>query len=202
MNRIAKSLVLAALLVAALSVATPPAAAKTKPCWQRLIDDWYDGRIDKVYPVKCYQEALDNAPEEAETYTSLPEDLRRALASAVRTGSNNVSAGGKGRSTRVKNQQPRTKRSGTKGATAKLDPNTPVPAGGIRSAEPTGGDDSPFFDAKSADSVPIPLLIMAGLALLLMTGGAAGMVTRRMQARRVPVGTPTAPAGPDGPPPA
>ena len=191
MNRIAKSLVLAGLLVAVLSVGAAPAMAK-KPCWRELINDWYDGRIDKVYPVKCYQQAIDNAPEEAETYTSLPEDLRRALAGAVRTGAKNVGPGAKGRSGTAK--QPRAKPSGTKGATAKLDPQTPVPAGGIRSAEPTGGDDSPF-GASSADSVPVPLLIMAGLALLLMAAGGAGMISRRMQARRVPV-TPPGPQPP------
>jgi hypothetical protein len=34
--------------------------------------------------------------------------------------------------------------------------------------------------------VPIPLLILAGLALLLVAGGSAGYLIRRFQARRIP----------------
>ena len=40
------------------------------------------------------------------------------------------------------------------------------------------------MDAESASSVPIPLLILAGLALLLIAAGSAGYVIRRVQARR------------------
>ena len=42
------------------------------------------------------------------------------------------------------------------------------------------------LDTDSASSIPIPLLILAGLALLLVAGGSAGYVIRRIQARRVP----------------
>jgi uncharacterized membrane protein len=38
----------------------------------------------------------------------------------------------------------------------------------------------------SASSVPIPLLILAGLALLLVAGGSAGYLIRRLQSRRMP----------------
>ena len=39
---------------------------------------------------------------------------------------------------------------------------------------------------ESASSVPVPLLILAGLALLLVAGGSAGYVIRRFQSRRIP----------------
>jgi len=41
-----------------------------------------------------------------------------------------------------------------------------------------------------ADSVPVPLLVLAGLAMLLISAGAVGMVTRRLHARRVRPGPP------------
>ena len=41
-------------------------------------------------------------------------------------------------------------------------------------------------ETDSASSVPIPLLILAGLALLLIAAGTAGYVIRRLQARRLP----------------
>jgi uncharacterized membrane protein len=34
--------------------------------------------------------------------------------------------------------------------------------------------------------VPVPLLILAGLALLLVAGGSAGYLIRRLQSRRLP----------------
>ena len=36
----------------------------------------------------------------------------------------------------------------------------------------------------SADSVPIPLIVLGGLSILLLTLGAAGFAARRVQARR------------------
>ncbi len=41
-----------------------------------------------------------------------------------------------------------------------------------------------------ADSLPVPLLVLAALALLLIGAGAAGMVTRKLAARRVRPGPP------------
>ena len=59
-----------------------PAAAKD-PCWKTLIDDWYDGRIDSVYPVACYRAALEHMPEDVAQYSSLGDDINRALQAAV-----------------------------------------------------------------------------------------------------------------------
>ena len=59
-----------------------PAAAK-EPCWKTLIDDWYDGRIDNVYPVACYRAALEHMPEDVAQYSSLGDDINRALQAAI-----------------------------------------------------------------------------------------------------------------------
>jgi len=37
---------------------------------------------------------------------------------------------------------------------------------------------------RNADSIPLPLIILAGLALLLIAAGGAGLVSRRLRARR------------------
>ncbi len=39
---------------------------------------------------------------------------------------------------------------------------------------------------NNADSMPLPLLILAGLSLILIAAGGAGLVTRRVKARKVP----------------
>jgi hypothetical protein len=46
---------------------------------------------------------------------------------------------------------------------------------------------------KDATSIPIPLIVLAGIALLLLAAGGAGLVARRAQARRVPVPARSAP---------
>ena len=45
---------------------------------------------------------------------------------------------------------------------------------------------APPLDGQSASAVPIPLLVLAALALLLVAGGSAGYLVRRLQARRLP----------------
>jgi hypothetical protein len=164
-------LVVLVLALAAVTVAAPSSASAAAPCWKRLLNDWYDGRIDKAYPVKCYREAIRNLPEDVEAYSSAHDDLTRALLSAARQ------SGGK------------------------LGPNDLVPAGaaGRRSVPEAGEEDSlaggvlggddgdgplGFFAPSNADSIPIPLLVLAGLALLLLAAAGASFLARRIQARR------------------
>jgi hypothetical protein len=193
-----------------LFVAGPAAAAK--PCWKRLIDDWYDGRIDKVYPATCYRDAIKNAGEDVQTYSTLPEDLTRALQSAIRTksGSRVVPGGQRGR--RITRNPSATTQKPHKTPAAKTPqeggspPPTP-PTATPTQALPLPGRQKPkgFFprllDAvgpNNADSIPLPLIFLAGLALVLTAAGAAGMVTRRVQARRAegPPPPPDTPATP------
>jgi hypothetical protein len=41
---------------------------------------------------------------------------------------------------------------------------------------------------NNSGSIPLPLLVLAGLASLLLAGGVAGAVSRRLEARRAPSG--------------
>src|SRR5438128_8852725 len=138
-------LLLAALAVAAaLGTAQPAQARSMSSCSAALIHDWYvDGRVDQTYPVHCYREALKNIPEDQIIYGSLRDDLTRALQSVIR------------------------KHNG------KVGPNTPVPGSG-RGGD-GGGKGGGFFHwvaraigPDTADSIPIPLLVLGGLALALI----------------------------------
>ncbi len=171
-------LTLLLVLVAAsfgASVTAPQADAAT-PCWKRLINDWYDGRIDRTYPASCYRAAIKNLPEDVEAYSTAREDLERALLSAARR----------------------------KGSA--LDADDPIPPGpgneaGPKADDPTegdgeaapplpgsdGGDDGGLletFRPSSADEIPVPLLVLGGLAVLLLGAAAASFVARKIQARR------------------
>jgi hypothetical protein len=153
---------LALLLAAALLIGAKPAEAKT-PCWQKVVQDWYeDSRIDGLYERHCYTDALKHIPEDIRTYGSFEEDVRAALLRATR---NSRSLAGRGNT--------------------QAEPRTPPRPGSAN--EPPEGLFKEAFDElgpRNADSMPIPLLILGGLAALLITAGAAGLVTRRLKARR------------------
>ena len=180
-----RTLTLLALLASlvALTVAAPATAAEPR-CYVQLLDDWIaDDRIDGRYPAKCYREALDRLPEDVEQYSSAREDIERALRAAIRRHG--------GKTPAVIPPEPRDD-DGANGASG----------GGGPGAGPGGPPDddgllgSPPLKPTSADSVPIPLLVLAGLALLLLASAAVAFAARRVQARRVRV----APLPSDTPP--
>ena len=77
---------LVALVAAALAaLAVCGSAAATPDCASRLLADWRDGRMDHVYPVDCYREALASLPEDLRIYSSAESDITRALQARVRT---------------------------------------------------------------------------------------------------------------------
>ena len=129
--------VLAALVCMLAGTATAASAAKaTAPCWQRLTLDWAaDGRVDKTYPLPCYQQAIAHLGATDRVYSSAEDDIRRAQQRAI---------AGKG--------------SGG--------PQTPTAA----PDQPATGD---------GGGVPVPLLVLGGVAILLVALGAVGFVRRR-----------------------
>jgi hypothetical protein len=168
-------------VAALLGIGASPAAA-AKPCWERVLDDWTDNsRIDGVYSAACLQEALQRVPEDLRTYSDFEDQIRRALQASVRrpqsaTGSNDSddSIVGSGGSSDNGNGGPRR-------------PTEPVVE-----REPNTGprDEGPFdsvlgSDTTDARSIPIPLIILATLAVLLITAGGAGLVVRKLRARRL-----------------
>ena len=166
------------LIVAVLAVATPAGAAQS--CGRTVIDDWYDdGRVDGTYALHCYDDAIEILPRDVRDYSSAKEDIQRALA-AARRGEDAPPA--------------RTDPTPESPAASPGDPEDPGDTSTTEttSTPPTDGAPTdtvaspPVADTDSASSVPIPLLILAGLALLLVAGGSAGYLIRRLQARRAP----------------
>jgi hypothetical protein len=160
---------------AALSLAGT--AAANEPCWQTLINDWYDGRIDRVYDVDCYRQALVHMPEDVAQYSSLRDDISRALQAAIAAGGSG-GTGGTGSGT------------GSGGSVSTFHGG---PKAGIRAAagsEGRQGSDGPIPQAigalgsDSADSVPLPLIVLGSLAIVLLLLGSAGFVARRLQMRK------------------
>jgi hypothetical protein len=143
----------------ALTVSAAPASAKT-PCWKVVISDWYvDGRVNGTYPIPCYQQAIQNLPDDVRSYADAASEIRRAMLDRLRH----------------KDNPPPGK---------KAAPIVFSKGGG----EPPKGLVSRLIDKigpSNADSVPLPLLVLAGIAFLLLAAAAASFVARRIQARRV-----------------
>jgi hypothetical protein len=165
-------LVIAALLALAVTTAlatAPVASAKAKTCAEQIVADWYgDGRVDKVFPLHCYQEAIRSLPVDVLDYSNAKEDILRALAFARKDKPDPGPAGAGSTDT---------------GPTG-TDPSGTGPDGG--GPGDTGGETSASGDVDTSGpaSLPIPLLILGGLALLLLAAGGAGYLSRRAQARR------------------
>jgi hypothetical protein len=171
----------AALAFFLLLGSAAPAAAGTTPCWKQVINDWYDGRIDNIYPAHCYQEAIAHLPEDVQTYSSAKDEINRALYASLRH--DRDGGGGLG---------------GSLGPTAS---GPSSPGGG----EAPGGALTRLLESlgpSNAESVPLPLLVLAVIALLLLGAAAASFIARRIQAQRQLAGArpATAPApARDGP---
>ena len=175
-----KLLVRVTIVAAALFAATvhaAPAAAAT-PCWKALLNDWYDGRIDHTYAVHCYQDALHHLPADVQTYSSAHDDIERALQSAI---AQEKKAGQTvGPNSLVTPAKTTTSINGT---TTTTTTTTTTAAPGRQPDKGLGGV-ADQLNPSSADSLPVPLLVLGGLAILLVAAGAAGLVAKRIQARK------------------
>jgi hypothetical protein len=142
--------------VLALAVTAPSASAKA-PCWKQIIDDWVDdGTIRGVYPLNCYGEAIKHVPNDLQQYTGIIDEITAARQRASRL--------------------------------RLLTGNNPPPA--PAEANPNDPDSSVYNSAldklgpTNSDSLPLPLLILAGLALVMVAAGAAGLLSRHLKARK------------------
>jgi hypothetical protein len=150
------------------------AAAASGSCADQVVADWYDdGRVGKIYPLACYQQAIKKLPPDVLDYSNAKEDILRALAFA-RKGEKDPGPSG-GSQTAGNNG---TNNPGTETTEPPGDSGHPGPEGG------TGTDAVDPVDTSGPSSVPIPLLVLGGLALLLLAAGGAGYLSRRSQARR------------------
>jgi hypothetical protein len=187
-NPVFKAALATALIAAALvgSAVRPPPAQAATPCWKLLLNDWYDGRIDQTYAVHCYKDALKHLPSDVQTYSSAHDDIVRALQSAItkqKKAHKNVND-----NTLV----PPQSGGGGGGSSGSGGGGTDNGSGGNGSTTTTNGGPGRTgngglagkVSSDNPSSIPTPLLILGGLALLLVAAGAAGLIAKRVQSRR------------------
>ncbi len=167
-------LLLVALGICA-SVSLPAGAVAKVPCRNQVFNDWeHDGQIASTYPLACYRDALSHVPTTEKIYTSLEDDIRAALQAAIaRQHGQKVAPeiGHKFTTTSTAtgpvlvDQQPMHD--------AQVDPATSV---GPKASGPVAATSS------SGGGIPLPLLVLGGVALVLVASGAVGMAVRRRRA--------------------
>lgn len=163
-----------AFLVAGVGgAAAAPAASQqaTNKCWLDVINDWADNnQVDKIYAIPCYTQAIQHlsAYPDIAGYSSAADDIHRAMLAVIheegRGGPPSIGGGGG---------------------------PSPTSIGGSGPNPPSSGHSSFFsgltdrLSPGNAQSIPLPLIVLAGLALLLLLAAGATWFARRLQTRRV-----------------
>jgi hypothetical protein len=158
-------LVVGTLIALAASLAFAAPAGAITPCGKKVLDDWWaDGRVDRLYPLHCYEEAIDSIPPDIRDYSDAEAVISRALQAAV---GGNLATGGKDPSP---DDDPGNR-----------DPGAPVPGNPDDPGSNGGSEAAPNVEGGTS-SVPIPLLVLGGMSLALLAAGGLGYLSRRRQA--------------------
>ncbi|HET7571162.1 MAG TPA: hypothetical protein VFJ77_00675 [Gaiellaceae bacterium] len=187
--------VVAALGLGLLAFGAAGASAKersltsaTNTCWKDVVNDWlqHQPNVLGTYDPACYSQAIQHLAEypDIQQYSNAPDDIHRAYLAALRDGR----GGGPGSGSDLGGGGP----AGPGGG------DGDGPGGGSAASQqpPDKGVVTKLFDAVGpgdAQSIPLPLLVLAGLAVLLLLAAGGTWLAKRIQARRM---TPApAPAG-------
>ena len=167
------------LLIAALAVsisllaASPSVAHAATPCWQRVISDWTaDGKIDGHYSPHCLRQAIKHTPEDLRDYSSIDDDINAALIGTltVKNGTNGSGGGGPG---------PNSTGAGSSTGGSAVSPNEAKKQ--AEQAVPHAG--TPQSIPSDSSTVPLPLLIMAGIVAAALLAAGSPPLIQRLRAR-------------------
>ena len=164
-----KRVVLLILAVAALAPFASPTAGAAVSCRDRIYNDWYhDGKIATTYPIACYRDALRHVKGDALVYSSLSDDIRAAMqgALAIKKGDTKVPAQIGTHGTRpLSSSKPKPPHD----PSSQEQVDTTLPTSTVAAGATSG----------SGNGIPVPLLVLGGLALLLTAVGGAGVIAKR-----------------------
>ena len=155
-----------------LLLALPGTAAAKTPCWKQVLNDWSNSRAIGVYPLHCYRDAIRNLPEDLRDYSSAADDIQAALQAQL-----------------AKYRDRPIQSVGGGGSATKKGTSVDTKAGPPRSAYRRAIDN---LGTSNADSLPIPLLVLASLGGFLLALAAAMTTAKRIRALRARRGPPVA----------
>jgi hypothetical protein len=157
---------------------SPGIADAKAPCRDRIFNDWYhDGKIASTYPLSCYRDALKHIPPDVGVYSSLGDDIRLALQAAVNRSHGQKVPDQVGESQLASSAN--TSSSTKHGGSADTAPNAADPGGGMRPGTVTPVAVQPASSGSSG--LPLPVLVLGGVALVLVASGGIGLGIRRFR---------------------
>jgi hypothetical protein len=177
----------ALLAVGAAGAAAAPAASQqaTSQCWKDVVNDWLKHQPNLVgtYAIPCYTQAIQHlsAYPDLEGYSSATDDIHRALLAAIHQDRNNGPGSG----------PPASSSSGGSSGTPSSPSGTSDDGGAAAAASDSNdrglfGRTASSIGPSDAESIPLPLIVLGGLALLLLLAAAGTWLARRVQSRRMP----------------
>ena len=163
----------------------PGQAAASTPCWKKVLNDWSNGRAIGSYPLHCYRDAIRHLPEDLRDYSSAADDINAAMQAQIakRNTRSPQSVGGSSSSNgNGHNNNSTSGGNGTNSGGGGSGPTaTGANAGPDRSAYRKAIDN---LGTSNADSLPIPLIVLASVGALLLAAAAALGTTKRIRAVR------------------
>ena len=166
---------LGALAPAALAAQT--SSAGQIPCWKRLLNDWYDGTISGIYPIPCYQQAIDHLPTDLRIYGSARDDIAAARQAAIEH--QHAPAEKNGPVASTEHQTSTTTTTETVTTHGKTTTTTKVLVVPVTTTTKRSVPLLDRLNPGNPDSFPLPLLILGALAIFLLIAGGAGMLWQR-----------------------
>jgi cobalamin biosynthesis Mg chelatase CobN len=188
--------ILVLLALAAVASFGPGRADAATPCRDKIYNEWYhDGKVASTYPLSCYRDALKHVPVQDAVYTSLSDDIRLALQAAIARshGQKVPSEVGGSPVSRVTSSSKTSSTSSTSSSSSSSSsskpptkttkdtaPNSPDP-GEMTTTAPVTTTPVVVASAPTSSSggVPLPVLVLGGVALVLVASGAVGLGVRR-----------------------
>jgi hypothetical protein len=184
-RRAAGALAAAVVALASVVAIAPAGAGSLDVCAQRVIRDWYSGgRVDRIYPLRCYRAAILALPSDVLAYSDADQDIRRALAFARRGRPDPGDGPGAAADTARAAEPDEPEEPATEAAPATTPPVLTPP----RPRAKPSPDDVAIAPSTSrlvpdpptaTATVPYPLIALAGLAGVLLATGAAGWLASR-----------------------
>ena len=164
--KLSRAVVLLATLLIGLTACG--SASATRPCWKQVQDDWTNNRLGSTtYAPNCYDQAIKHLGRDVFYYSNAVDEIHAAKQAALREQEkprHTAGVGGSGNSGDSGDGTSGSSNSGDGGSSNQ----TVGPIGDVLNAGST-----------SSDGMPLPLLILGGLALALVAAGAFGVVSRR-----------------------
>jgi hypothetical protein len=161
------------LLSLALGAFLVPAGAHAAvPCRDKIYNDWYaTGKISTSYPKSCYEDALKHVPADAQVYSNLTGDIRRAMQAAI-----------------ARHDHP----GGSGPAAVGSGPGEPSGPQGVKGESTSSTVPHPLAAAplsgSSGGGVPMPVLVLGGIAIALALAGLIGTGVQQVRKRQQATG--------------